>query len=130
MALRAPRLHREAVSSPACRPEEGGRAVYRACGEDLRPRQLVDEYDKVVSDNALGENVGELRDTLRGFYQVLKAKGELLRFVFMTGVTKYAKMGVFSGLNNLNDITLDPGYATMLGYTQKELEENFAGSIE
>ena len=91
---------------------------------------LVDEYDKVVSDNALGENVGELRDTLRGFYQVLKAKGELLRFVFMTGVTKYAKMGVFSGLNNLNDITLDPGYATMLGYTQKELEENFAGSIE
>ena len=91
---------------------------------------LVDEYDKVVSDNALGENVGELRDTLRGFYQVIKAKGELLRFVFMTGVTKYAKMGVFSGLNNLNDITLDPGYATMLGYTQKELEENFAGSIE
>ena len=46
---------------------------------------LIDEYDKVVSDNALGENVGELRDTLRGFYQVIKAKGELLRFVFMTG---------------------------------------------
>ena len=90
---------------------------------------LVDEYDKVVSDNALGENVGELRDTLRGFYQVLKAKGELLRFVFMTGVTKYAKMGVFSGLNNLNDLSLVPAYATMLGYTQKELEENFAGSI-
>ena len=91
---------------------------------------LVDEYDKVVSDNALGENVGELRDTLRGFYQVLKAKGELLRFVFMTGVTKYAKMGVFSGLNNLNDLSLVPAYATMLGYTQKELEENFAGYIE
>ena len=90
---------------------------------------LVDEYDKVVSDNALGENVGELRDTLRGFYQVLKAKGELLRFVFMTGVTKYAKMGVFSGLNNLNDLSLAPAYATMLGYTQKELEENFAGYI-
>ena len=91
---------------------------------------LVDEYDKVVSDNALGENVGELRDTLRGFYQVIKAKGELLRFVFMTGVTKYAKMGVFSGLNNLNDLSLVPAYATMLGYTQKELEENFAGYIE
>ena len=90
---------------------------------------LVDEYDKVVSDNALAENVGELRDTLRGFYQVIKAKGELLRFVFMTGVTKYAKMGVFSGLNNLNDLSMAPAYATMLGYTQKELEENFAGSI-
>jgi len=91
---------------------------------------LVDEYDKVVSDNALGENVGELRDTLRGFYQVLKAKSDVLRFVFMTGVTKYAKMGVFSGLNNLNDISLDPDYGTMLGYTQEELEENFAGYIE
>ena len=48
----------------------------------------------------------------------------------MTGVTKYAKMGVFSGLNNLNDLSLVPAYATMLGYTQKELEENFAGYIE
>ncbi|MDD7202336.1 MAG: AAA family ATPase [Spirochaetales bacterium] len=91
---------------------------------------LIDEYDKVVSDNALAENVGELRDTLRGFYQVLKAKGGVLRFVFMTGVTKYAKMGVFSGLNNLNDLSLSPVYATMLGYTQEELEENFAGYIE
>ncbi|MDD7200555.1 MAG: AAA family ATPase [Sphaerochaetaceae bacterium] len=76
---------------------------------------LIDEYDKVVSDNALGKNVGKLRDTLRGFYQVIKAKGELLRFVFMTGVTKHAKMGVFSGLNNLNDLSLAPAYATMLG---------------
>ena len=90
---------------------------------------LIDEYDKVLSDNAFSEHVEELRDTLRGFYQVLKAKSDVLRFVFMTGVTKYAKMGVFSGLNNLNDISLDPAYATMLGYTQQELEENFAGYI-
>ncbi|MDY5499142.1 MAG: AAA family ATPase, partial [Sphaerochaetaceae bacterium] len=91
---------------------------------------LIDEYDKVLSGNAFSEHAEELRDTLRGFYQVLKAKGGLLRFVFMTGVTKYAKMGVFSGLNNLNDLSLSPAYATMLGYTQEELEENFAGYIE
>ena len=91
---------------------------------------LVDEYDKVLSDNIFSEHVEELRDTLRGFYQVIKAKGELLRFVFMTGVTKYAKMGVFSGLNNLNDLSLAPAYATMLGYTQQELETSFAGYIE
>ena len=90
---------------------------------------LIDEYDKVVSDNALGENVGELRDTLRGFYQVIKAKGELLRFVFITGVTRYAMVNEFSGLNNLKNLSMSPVYGTMLGYTQKELEENFAGYI-
>ena len=90
---------------------------------------LIDEYDKVVSDNALGENVGELRDTLRGFYQVIKAKGELLRFVFITGVTRYAMVNEFSGLNNLKHLSMSPVYGTMLGYTQKELEENFAGYI-
>ena len=91
---------------------------------------LVDEYDKVLSDNIFSEHVEELRSTLRDFYQVIKTKGALLRFVFMTGVTKYAKMGVFSGLNNLNDLSMVPAYATMLGYTQQELETNFAGYIE
>ena len=91
---------------------------------------LVDEYDKVLSDNIFSEHVEELRSTLRGFYQVIKTKGALLRFVFMTGVTKYAKMGVFSGLNNLNDLSMVSAYATMLGYTQQELETSFAGYIE
>ena len=91
---------------------------------------LVDEYDKVLSDNVFSPEVEKLRQVLGNFYQVIKTKGALLRFVFITGVTKYARLSVFSKMNNLNDLSLDPGYATMLGYTQKELEENFAGSIE
>ena len=90
---------------------------------------LVDEYDKVLSDNVFSDHVEELRTVLGNFYQVVKTKGALLRFVFITGVTKYARLSVFSKMNNLNDISLDPGYGTMLGYTQKELEENFAGYI-
>ncbi|MDD7201557.1 MAG: AAA family ATPase, partial [Spirochaetales bacterium] len=91
---------------------------------------LVDEYDKVLSDNAFSEQVEELRTVLGNFYQVVKTKGALLRFVFITGVTKYARLSVFSKMNNLNDLSLDPDYAAMLGYTQKELEGNFAGYIE
>ena len=90
---------------------------------------LVDEYDKVLSDNVFSPEVEKLRQVLGNFYQVIKTKGALLRFVFITGVTKYARLSVFSKMNNLNDISLDPGYGTMLGYTQKELEENFAGYI-
>ena len=91
---------------------------------------LIDEYDKVLSDNVFSPEVEKLRQVLGNFYQVIKTKGALLRFVFITGVTKYARLSVFSKMNNLNDLSLDPGYGTMLGYTQKELEENFAGSIE
>ena len=90
---------------------------------------LVDEYDKVLSDNVFSDHVEELRTVLGNFYQVVKTKGALLRFVFITGVTKYARLSVFSKMNNLNDLSLDPDYGTMLGYTQKELEENFAGYI-
>ncbi|MDY6342665.1 MAG: AAA family ATPase, partial [Sphaerochaetaceae bacterium] len=91
---------------------------------------LVDEYDKVLLDNAFSPEVEELRRQLGGFYQVIKAKGALLRFVFMAGVTRYAMVNEFSGLNNLKHLSMSPVYGTMLGYTQKELEENFAGFIE
>ncbi|MDD7200836.1 MAG: AAA family ATPase, partial [Sphaerochaetaceae bacterium] len=91
---------------------------------------LIDEYDKVLSDNVFSEQVEELRTVLGNFYQVVKTKGALLRFVFITGVTKYARLSVFSKMNNLKDLSLSPAYATMLGYTQKELEGNFAGYIE
>ena len=90
---------------------------------------LVDEYDKVLSDNVFSDHVEELRTVLGNFYQVIKTKGALLRFVFITGVTKYARLSVFSKMNNLKDLSMSPVYGTMLGYTQKELEENFAGYI-
>ena len=91
---------------------------------------LVDEYDKVLSDHALSDNVLELRDPLKGFYDVIKTENSLLRFAFITGVTKFSKVGVFSGMNNLYDATFDLDYGTMLGYTQEELETYFAGYID
>ena len=91
---------------------------------------LIDEYDKVLSDNVFSEKVEELRTVLGNFYQVVKTKGGLLRFVFITGVTRFARLSVFSKMNNLNDLSLLPAYATMLGYIQEELEENFAGYID
>jgi hypothetical protein len=66
-----------------------------------------------------------LRDGLRNFYSVLKAQGAHLRFVMLTGVSKFSKVSLFSGLNNLEDITLDPRFGSLCGYTQQELETVF-----
>ena len=91
---------------------------------------LIDEYDKPILDNI--DNLEEailIRDTLKQFYTVLKALDQYLRFVFITGISKFSKIGVFSGLNNLDDISLDARYATMLGITESELRENFQEHI-
>jgi hypothetical protein len=69
------------------------------------------------------------RELLREFFSVLKKNDHLIELVFITGVSKFSKVGIFSGLNNLTDLTMHPAYATMLGYTQKELEENFEEHI-
>ena len=87
---------------------------------------LVDEYDKPILDNIEDkEKSKEIRDELKGFYSVIKDSDEYLKFVFLTGVSKFSKVSLFSGLNNLNDITLNSNYATICGYTQSELEEIF-----
>ena len=87
---------------------------------------LVDEYDKPILDNLSDTDTArELRDALRNFYSVLKAQGAHLRFVMLTGVSKFSKVSLFSGLNNLEDITLDPRFGTLCGYTQQELETTF-----
>ena len=87
---------------------------------------LVDEYDKPILDNITDPDTAqELRDGLRNFYSVLKAQGAHLRFVMLTGVSKFSKVSLFSGLNNLKDITLDKRYGTLCGYTQQELETVF-----
>ncbi|OGV49566.1 MAG: hypothetical protein A2017_16350 [Lentisphaerae bacterium GWF2_44_16] len=91
---------------------------------------LIDEYDKPILDNATAKNVDEIRRVLEDFYSVIKATEPYQRFVLLTGVSKFSKVSVFSKLNNLTDITMDARYATMLGYTQKELESNFAEYIE
>ncbi|MFA5480711.1 MAG: AAA family ATPase [Candidatus Muiribacteriota bacterium] len=87
---------------------------------------LVDEYDKPILDNIENEEIAkEIRDELKGFYSVIKDADEYLKFVFLTGVSKFSKVSLFSGLNNLNDITINSKYATICGYTQSELEYSF-----
>ncbi|BBE29911.1 ATPase AAA [Tepiditoga spiralis] len=92
---------------------------------------LVDEYEKPILDNINNKEKAEkYREILRDFYVSIKSKDEYIKFVFMTGITKFTKTGVFSALNNLNDISLDKTYAQMLGYTQEELEKNFKEHIK
>lgn len=70
------------------------------------------------------------RELLKEFYTVLKDLDAAIEFVFLTGVSKFSKVGIFSGLNNLTDLTMQSDFATMLGYTQQELEENFVEEIQ
>ena len=87
---------------------------------------LIDEYDKPLLDNIENtEEARRIREVLKGFYTILKAMGDHLHFVFLTGVSKFSKVGVFSGLNNLKDITLDNRFATLLGVTEEEIDRYF-----
>ncbi|MFM7155743.1 MAG: AAA family ATPase, partial [Bacteroidota bacterium] len=92
---------------------------------------LIDEYDAPIL-HYLGVNVEksvENREFLKEFYSVLKEMDAHLELVFLTGVSKFSKTGIFSGLNNLTDLTMDAGFATMLGYTQDELTSCFSEKI-
>ena len=92
---------------------------------------LIDEYDKPILDNIGDLNVAnEMRQTLRSFYTVLKSCDEYLRFVMLTGISKFSKAGVFSAMNNLEDISMDTQYGDIVGYTQEELEEYFTGWVD
>jgi hypothetical protein len=92
---------------------------------------LIDEYDKPILDSLFdAAKVNATREILRDFYTRIKAVDKYLRFIFMTGISKFSKMGVFSALNNLEDISMDESYATMLGYTEEELLSNFDGYID
>ena len=87
---------------------------------------LIDEYDKPIIDNIENPELAvELREILKGFYTIIKACDEYIRFVLLTGVSKFSKAGVFSGLNNLEDISMDTRYSSLLGITKEEMEHNF-----
>lgn len=91
---------------------------------------LIDEYDKPIIDNLDNTELQEYyRKTLQGFYGVLKAKDRCIRFGFLTGVTKIGKLSVFSGLNNLNDISMESGYADICGISEDDLHKYFAESV-
>jgi hypothetical protein len=91
---------------------------------------LIDEYDKPLVENIYAPHIEEVRQVLENFYINIKASDEHLRFVFMTGVTKFSKVSVFSKLNNLRDITMSEAFATMYGYTQEEVEHYFGDRLD
>ncbi len=94
------------------------------------PVLLIDEYDKPILGNICDkEGVRDILRKLKGFYAVIKKSSPFLRFVFITGVSKFCHVSVFSDLNNLRDISMNENYATMLGYTQEEFETHFAEYI-
>ena len=93
---------------------------------------LVDEYDKpLLQTMGVNEALNEqYRNTLKAFYSVIKTCDEYIRFAFLTGVTKFSKISIFSDLNNLRDISMEEDYAGICGITQEELEANFQPEIQ
>lgn len=103
-------------------------AAYRKTGQKVVI--LIDEYEKPIIDNIDNpELMEQFRRELQGFYSVIKGKDNAIRFAFLTGVTKLGKMSIFSGLNNLNDISMDPRYADICGITEDELKSTFGESV-
>jgi len=92
---------------------------------------LIDEYDKPILDNINDKELSkEIRDGLKNIYSVIKDSDQYLKFAFLTGVSKFSKVSLFSGLNNLEDISLDARYATVCGYTHNDVKETFAERLE
>ena len=91
---------------------------------------LIDEYDRPILDALEAPEIARAnRDYLRGLYSVIKSCDAHIRFAFLTGVSKFSKVSLFSGLNNLQDITLDPRYSAVCGYTEADLDTVFAPEL-
>ena len=91
---------------------------------------LVDEYDKPILDALEVPEIARAnRDFLRGLYSTIKSNDAHIKFTFLTGVSKFSKVSLFSGLNNLKDITLDPRHSAICGYTETDLDTVFAPEL-
>ncbi|MDS4071096.1 MAG: ATP-binding protein [Candidatus Competibacter sp.] len=91
---------------------------------------LVDEYDKPILDNLTDRDTAlAMREGLRNLYSVIKDADAHIRFTFLTGVSKFSKVSLFSGLNNLNDITVDATYSAICGYTETDVDTVFAPEL-
>lgn len=105
------------------------RLVYETTGKEVVI--LIDEYDKPMLDCLDNEAIqNNIKDELRGFYSVIKSSDQYLRFAFLTGITRFSKVSVFSGLNNLNDISLRPEYNSLCGISETEIHQYFQDSVE
>ncbi len=129
-------IERQHGLSPAPASDTGPRRLrnvldrlHHAAGQ--RVAVLVDEYDKPILDVLHDPDLATAnRDYLRGFYGIIKGSAEHVRFTFVTGVSMFSKVSLFSGLNNLRDISLDPRYATICGYTEDDLDRVFGPELE
>lgn len=104
-------------------------AAYKKTGK--RVVLLIDEYDKPMLDTIHDDELHEkIKSRLRGFYSVLKECDEYIKFGLVTGVSKFGKVSIFSGINNLFDISMMPEYDDICGITEKEFHDNFQPSLE
>ncbi len=104
--------------------------LIRTLAKEQSVVMLIDEYDFPLINNLDNEKVCEAnRKVLKNFFSVLKSLDSSLKAIFITGVTKFSKTSLFSGLNNLNDITMDPRASKLLGYTHEEIESYFSPYI-
>ena len=111
--------------------QEGLEALIIGLSQDRRVVVLVDEYDSAIINNLQNPKVTEEnRDLLKAFFGTLKSLDRYLKFTFISGVSKFSQVSLFSGPNNLTDITMDPQYAGMMGYTEEELRSNFQDYIQ
>ena len=90
---------------------------------------LVDEYDKPLLNTLETDQLADVKTSMNAFYGVVKALDEHLHFIFITGVSKFSKVSVFSGMNNLDDISMSKDYCALCGYTQQELENYFEHAL-
>ncbi len=92
---------------------------------------LIDEYDKPILDNLDQIEISkEIREYIKGFYSIIKGSDEFIRFAFLTGVSKFSKASIFSGLNMLTDISLDEEYGNICGYTQNDIDTRFQSYLK
>jgi hypothetical protein len=120
----------EVVIGETVHPDIALKRLIRKIGKVKSVVILIDEYDTPILDNLKNPNLMEIKEVLRGFYKIIKADEEHIRFIFITGISKFSHIGVFSALNHLEDITLDGEYASVAGYTEKEIQNVFSERIE
>ncbi|MDX9701366.1 MAG: ATP-binding protein [Rhodocyclaceae bacterium] len=100
------------------------------CKYGQRVVVLVDEYDKPILDNLTRPELArQMRDGLRDLYSVIKGQDAHIKFAMLTGVSKFSKVSLFSGLNNLKDITVDKRYSSICGYTDEDVDTVFAAEL-
>ncbi|MGN1253133.1 MAG: AAA family ATPase [Prevotella sp.] len=122
-------INKDAGDKPGNRLDRIIKAAYTQTGRQVVV--LVDEYDAPMLDsNNKPELQQEIRDVMRGFFSPLKARESMLRFVFLTGITKFSQLSIFSELNNIKNYSLDDEFATICGITQDEMVSNFQEGIE